>query len=209
VLAELRRLRLKGGPVGRPFEDRPNRFDRERRIEIACRIWDSARDACVSPVARYFAGRGITMPPPPSLRWAPRCRHPSGVFLPAMVAKIANLDGELIGLHRTFLRPDGLGKAEIEPQKAMLGRATGGAVRLSPVPETLLIGEGIESTLAGTVATGLPGWASLCTSGPMSPEPPPRVCSVMLTNRCPGSAPLGPGDYRLPSSSFPGGEVRR
>jgi hypothetical protein len=39
-----------------------------------------------------------------------------------MVAKVVNIDDELIGLHRTFLRPDGSVKADIELQKAMLGR---------------------------------------------------------------------------------------
>jgi hypothetical protein len=83
-------------------------------------------------VVRYLAGRAITVPVPPSLRWEPSCRHPSGIFLPAMVAKVVNIDGELIGLHRTFLRPDGSVKADIELQKAMLGRVAGGAVRLGP-----------------------------------------------------------------------------
>jgi hypothetical protein len=54
-----------------------------------------------------------------------------------MVAKVVNVDGELIGLHRTFLRPDGSVKADIELQKAMLGRVAGGAVRLGPAAERL------------------------------------------------------------------------
>jgi hypothetical protein len=183
IFAELRRLRLidedcRRGPS--VADDHADSRNRQRRIEIARGIWDSARDARGTVVQGYLGTRGITMLPPPSLRWAPRCRHPSGAFLPAMLAKIVNLDGELIGLHRTFLRPDGSGKADIEPQKAMLGRATGGAVRLAPSAETLLIGEGIESALAGMVATGLPGWASLCTSGLMSLKLPLQVCAVII-----------------------------
>jgi hypothetical protein len=39
------------------------------------------------------------------------------------------------------------------------------AIRLGPAAETLLVGEGIETALAGTTVTGLPGWAALSTSG--------------------------------------------
>ena len=46
-----------------------------------------------------------------SLRSAPACRHPSGIELPAMIARVDNIDG-LIGIHRTFLRPDGSRKSQ-------------------------------------------------------------------------------------------------
>ena len=91
---------------------------------------------------RYLANRGITtILMPLSLRSAPACRHPSGIELPAMIARVDNIDGELIGIHRTFLRPDGSGKANIEPQMAMLvGCAAGGAVRLAPAADALMMG---------------------------------------------------------------------
>ena len=54
---------------------------------------------------------------PLSLRSAPACRHPSGIELPAMIARVDNIDGGLIAIPRTFLRPDGSGKANVEPQK--------------------------------------------------------------------------------------------
>jgi hypothetical protein len=64
-----------------------NRRDRERRIEIARRVWNGAKDARGSPVVRYLAGRGITINPPPSLRWAPALRRPDGTQAPAMVGE--------------------------------------------------------------------------------------------------------------------------
>ena len=42
--------------------------DRERRIEIARRIWNAAKDARGTPVERYLRSRGITVPSPLSLR---------------------------------------------------------------------------------------------------------------------------------------------
>jgi hypothetical protein len=86
VLAELRRLGLldhlrnylpgrdRGGDDRRHLRDVDNP-DNARRIARAREIWDPAVPAVSSPVVRYLAGRGITLPPPRSLRWAPCCWH--------------------------------------------------------------------------------------------------------------------------------------
>ena len=129
------------------------------------RIWDAAHDARRSPVAAYLAGRDITILPPPTLRWAPACRHPNGIHLPAMVAKVVNVDGKLIAVHRTFLRPDGSGKANIEPDRAALAPTGGGAVRLAPAAARLTVDEGIETCLSVMQATGETFWAALSTQG--------------------------------------------
>jgi putative DNA primase/helicase len=136
-----------------------------RRIEIARRIWGEAREARGTPVERYLAGRGITLAPSGSLRYASALRHPDGSAGPAMVARIDGPDGAIIGIHRTWLDqgPDGVWRRRLP--KMMLGRAAGGAVRLAPAAETLVIAEGIETTLAIMVATGLPGWAALSAIG--------------------------------------------
>ena len=62
----------------------------------------------------------------------------------------------------------------------MLGRVAGGAVRLAPAAETIVIGEGIETTLAAMQHTGLPGWAALSTSGLMRLVPPAIVGTVII-----------------------------
>jgi len=154
--------------------------DDGRRIAAARRLWEAAQDARSSPVIAYLAGRGLTIDTLPSLRWAPSCPHPSGVRLPAMVARIESIDGELIGIHRTFLRSDGASKADIEPQKAMLGRSAGGAVRLAPAAEMLTVGEGIETCLAAMQATGMPAWAALSTSGLVRLVLPAEVRTVVI-----------------------------
>jgi phage/plasmid primase-like uncharacterized protein len=97
-----------------------------------------------------------------------------------MLARIDDADGMLIGVHRTFLRPDGAGKAAVNPTKAMIGRAAGGAVRLAPAAETLIVGEGIESTFSAMQATGLPGWASLSTAGLTALVLPSVVQTVVI-----------------------------
>jgi putative DNA primase/helicase len=80
-----------------------------------------------------------------------------------MIGRIDNVDGELIGVHRTFL--DGSRKACIDPQKAMLGRAMGGAVRLAAAGPTLAVTEGIETGLAVAQVSGIPTWAALSAGG--------------------------------------------
>ena len=146
IFMALRRLRLIGGEgfSGKsPSDQHPLvRGDRGCPPAVARRIWNAARDARGSPVARYLAARGVAINPPPVLRWEPACRHPSRIYLPAMVAKVVNVDGELIGVHRAFLRADGSGKAHIEPNKAALCPIRGGAVRLASTAERLMVGEG-------------------------------------------------------------------
>lgn len=166
VLAELRRMRLADDRRRGCREPVPTATAVENMgdISAARRIWDAAHDARRSPVERYLACRGITLLPPPSLRWAPLCAHPSGISLPAMVAAIRDIAGSLVGVHRTYLQPDGSGKANAEPAKAMLGNATGCAVRLADASERLLVGAGIETSLSAMQTTGIPAWAALSTS---------------------------------------------
>jgi hypothetical protein len=76
--------------------------------------------------------------------------------------------GSNFAVHRTYLRPDGSGKAGIDPAKAMLGATAGGAVRLAQAQGPLVVAEGIETALS--LASGLlrgPAtvWAALSTSG--------------------------------------------
>jgi putative DNA primase/helicase len=172
ILAELCRRGLLGGTGNRyrtPWATLrpPERDDTARRIAVARRIWDAAHDARRSPVAAYLAGRGITVNTPPSLRWAPALRRRDGTDGPAMIGRIDSIDGELVGIARTWLTRDGAGSWH-RHDRAMLGRAAGGAVRLASAAETLLIGEGIETCLAAMQATAMPAWAALSTSGLIS-----------------------------------------
>jgi hypothetical protein len=64
----------------------------------------------------------------------------------------------------------------------MLGPCRGGAVQLVPgsLGNSLLVGEGIETTLSAMQASGLPGWAALSTSGLRVLDLPPRVRQVIV-----------------------------
>jgi len=169
VLSELRRLGLLDSRADyrAPAVSLSRRNDDASRIASARRIWDAACDADGTPVVRYLAGRGLTIPPPTSLRWASRCPHPSGGRLPAMIGLVEHCDRGIVGIHRTYLRADGAGKTEIEPAKASLGSVGGGAVQLGTprVGEWLAIAEGIETALAVASACSTPAWAALSAGG--------------------------------------------
>ena len=88
--------------------------------------------------------------------------------------------GAPIGIHRTFLRRDGSGKADVDPVKMALGPIAGGAVRLAPTTDRVLIGEGIETALSAMQATGTPAWAALGTAGLRALDLPEHVRRVTV-----------------------------
>jgi putative DNA primase/helicase len=184
VLTMLRRLGLiarRGGdarPVPMPHRGE-DREDAARRINLARRIWGAARDAQGGPVERYLLARGIDIPLPPSLRWAPSLRRPDGTYGPAMVALVEQVNRGFVGVHRTWLARDA---ASIwrRRDRASLGPIGGGAVRLAPAAETLMVGEGIETCLAAMEATAMPAWAALSTAGMVALALLPIVRQVII-----------------------------
>jgi phage/plasmid primase-like uncharacterized protein len=144
----------------------------QRRLERARQIWQGSEPVTGSPAARYLDSRGIGhLAAGEDLRFRADCPHPTGtldrpVWLPALIAAVRDMDGRLVGVHRTFLKRDGFGKAEIEPQKASLGPICGGAVRLAPLGAVfavgeLVIGEGIESSASADLLLRIPAWAAI------------------------------------------------
>jgi putative DNA primase/helicase len=192
VIAELRRMGLLAGHSegARPalIMPRSNDAGAARRTALAQRIWDSAHDARGTPVAQYLAARGITLPVPRVLRYAPSLRRPDGTHAPAVVARVDGLDGELIGVHRTWLDRDGAGMWH-RRDRASLGPIGGGAARLASAAETLMIGEGIETVMAAMTAAALPGWAALSTPGMVALVLPPIVrTAVVVADNDPSGA---------------------
>jgi putative DNA primase/helicase len=116
-------------------------------------LWEGAKPG--HPLLqRYLRARGLSLEPPPTLRV---------VYLkgePAMVARVEG-PGGLLGLHLTFLEPDGRGRKEKRLAKG--SRPKGGAIRLFPLEagRPLALAEGIETALAVREATGWPAWATI------------------------------------------------
>lgn len=175
ILGALRGLGIVSGEGRIPRTDPAElaRYEAEQRREAEKRegqaqaIWAEARPIGSTIAATYLReARGITCILSGSLRFHPSCWHPSAQRLPAMIARV---DGAArFAVHRTYLRPDGSGKAQVEPAKAMLGHTAGGAVRLAVGPDALAVGEGMESAmslLCGPLRGAVTVWAALSASG--------------------------------------------
>jgi hypothetical protein len=142
------------------------------RVAAARRIWQETRRAEGTPVELYLALRGIDLAAleaaygraiPPFLRYHPEatCRRDDGAMHtgPAMVGWLQAADGSFAGIHRTFLAPDGDGKARgIGASKRTLGAVWGSHGALMPAPERrAVVGEGYETTLAVIAALAARG----------------------------------------------------
>jgi hypothetical protein len=111
-------------------------------------------------VETYLRGRGIAgVHHGGSLRFHPRCyyrpdKHLPTETWPAMIACVTDLDGNITGVHRTWLDPDGfdrirLGKAPIDTPRRAMGDLLGNAVRFGTADDDVLVaGEGIETMLS-------------------------------------------------------------
>jgi hypothetical protein len=158
------------------------RADAEKRAIQAKRLWEEAQPITGTIAETYLRRRGINCELPETLRFHPECWHgPTARRLPAMVAAVQGAGSPAV--HRTWLCADGLGKAEIDPPKAMLGAVTGGAVRLADGLGPLVVAEGIETALSlagGLLRTPATVWAALSTSGIRGLHLPPAASRLTI-----------------------------
>jgi phage/plasmid primase-like uncharacterized protein len=130
-------------------------------------LWNEAIPIEGTHAQAYLHHRKIALCAVDALRFHPRLKHtPSGLYVPAMIAKITDADGHFSGIHRTYLDPIKPEKVNVPPAKMMLGKSNHGCVRLSPsYTDTLAVAEGIETALSVMQETNIPTWATLSTSG--------------------------------------------
>jgi DNA primase len=141
--------------------------DRAEKVRQARTLFQSTGPIDGTLAERYLAGRGLSRPAdgwPPSLRFHPSKRHPSGECVPVMVAGASRWPERTVAaVQLTALAGAGV-KAEIEPQRWSRGALSGGAVRLGFWREgvPLAVTEGVEDGLAVRQAVpGLACWAAL------------------------------------------------
>lgn len=137
-------------------------------IEAARRLLAMCQPIGGTLVEAYLRGRGITaLHRCGSLRFHSRCyyrpdEHSPTETWPAMAAAVTDLAGRITGAHRTWLAPDGSGKAPIDIQRKAMGDLLGNAVRFGLPGDVLAAGEGIESVLsAREVMPGMSAAAAL------------------------------------------------
>jgi hypothetical protein len=162
-----------------------DRFSQAAR-DRARQIWRRSCDGQGTMVAQYLQMRGIDprqLPKWPvnirfnsALRYYnPKARGRADLVLtgPAMVAVIADANGQGVGAHCTWLdvtQPKGKARIVYDgvvlESKKVQGTHKGGAIRLFTPDraDTLVMGEGIETTLSALVADAVPNaayWAGV------------------------------------------------
>ena len=128
--------------------------------EAARRLFAMARPIGGTIVETHLRKRAIAaLHETGSLRFHPRCYYrPEGhgptETWPAMIACVTDLGGVQTGAHRTWLLPDGSGKAPVETPRRAMGHLLGHGVRFGVAQDVLAAGEGIETVLSAR--SGLP-----------------------------------------------------
>jgi putative DNA primase/helicase len=114
-----------------------------------------------------------------------------GIY-PAMLAQVTSPTGEIVGLHRIYLTPEGrkavprppvTGEA-LDAKKLLTayeGAMRGASVRLfEPESVALAVTEGIETALAVRLGSGLPCWAAVSAWGLENVAIPENVADVHI-----------------------------
>ncbi|MER8751165.1 toprim domain-containing protein [Mesorhizobium sp. M1050] len=123
--------------------------------DAARRLFAMSQPIAGTLAERYLAGRGILLSAhEPALRFHPGCYYKDLVTgetqtLPALIAAVTSLDGQITGLQRTWLDPSGQGKAQLADPRRSLGDLLGNGIWLghlpgAPVP-VMAAGEGLET----------------------------------------------------------------
>ena len=144
----------------------PVEADAVERKAKARRLWDQTVSGVGTLVESYLRSRAITLPVPPTLRFHGQLRHwRNGGYWPAMVAAITDKDDHFLGVHVTWL--DGRRKAPVDPVKMSLGPINHGSIRLGEPGPAILVGEGIETSMSGTILDRehRPAWSAVSEGG--------------------------------------------
>lgn len=184
--AEIDRRRKRAAEADRKQQEAQERY-RRKAIADARVIWKKARPGHLGVVQAYLDARGIdamlfpAQEIPVALRFIvdhPYVKKIGREYVtahrgPCMIAGILNMAGELTAVHQTWVDinpPHGKAKISHEgeslPAKLVRGSKKSGAIRLH-TPEgadTLVMGEGIETTLTALVADPFPNaayWAGV------------------------------------------------
>lgn len=135
------------------------------KIARARKLWGKAEPISGTPAAAYLRARSVRID-----RWPSALRYlPAATSLddrrqrPALMAAIRNKAGDLQGVHVTLLSPRGSGKAHVRTPRRVIGKLSGGAVRLTDdgISGALIVAEGLETAMSASDALGFPAWAAL------------------------------------------------
>ena len=178
--------RLAGSGIVRPGPPMP-RPDRRLRVETAARLWSEVHPLTTSdPAASYLRRRAVRAggaardlgfhPAAPTSVYRPGRR-----MRPALIARVCAPDGALSAVEITYLDPNGHQTAGLAVPRKTIGLVPpGAAIRLSPIADEMLVGEGVMTTLSAIDRFGLPGWALMSANNLAIWTPPSGVRRVLI-----------------------------
>jgi hypothetical protein len=141
-----------------------------RQQEKAAWLWQQRRPIANTIAEKYLReARGYTGSLPKTLGFLParkRDQHPAMIAAFNVVDEpepsVIDEPPSVTSVHLTLLKPHGIGKADVTPNKRIIGRPLHRPIVIAP-PNDLLglaITEGIEDALSAYAATGLGAWAA-------------------------------------------------
>lgn len=155
----------------------------ESRVTRARRLWQQAIPISGTRAEIYLRARRIQQDVWPSaFRYSPDATSiDDRRRWPALIAAIADPQGALQGVQVTLLSPCGMRKAETLTPRRIIGRFSGGAVRLfdGAIPSALIIAEGLETALSASDALAVPAWSAL-TAGNLARFTPPDELTHLI-----------------------------
>lgn len=161
--------------------------DRLVRLRTAGRLWGGAVVIGTTNAAgRYLRGRSVRCEPPiPNLRHHPNAPlsvyRPDGSRRPALIARVSDAADRLTAVELTYLDHWGRPAQGLRlPRKTVGLVPPGAAVRLAPVFDEMLVGEGVVTTLSAMDRFGLPGWALMAAHNLAAWSAPRHVRRVLI-----------------------------
>ena len=172
-------------PAQAPPRRRPGAHGRS---EAPRRLWAMCRPVDGTAAEAYLRARGIRACRYPALGFHPslyyRDAEDGNRFrrLPALVARVTRPGGAFVGVQRIYLDPARPAKAPVPQPKKCMGRVHGAAVLLGAADATtLVVAEGIETTLAVlTARPALRAAAALSAGGLAVLDPPEGTGRVLI-----------------------------
>lgn len=153
----------------------------ERDLHFVNQLYAKCRPIRGSVADKYLIGRGLDVSNVDDLFFHPQLPHwQLKTNMPAMLGIVKNLYGDVIGIHRTYLDGATQKKADIKPNKMMLGNIVGGCVKLYKAHQKVGIAEGIESAIAAHKLFRIPVWAALSTAGMVNIQFPGHIKEVVI-----------------------------
>jgi DNA primase len=172
-----------GSPHTRVLPSKPSKAgDGRKKAE---QIWSNATSLVGTIGEQYLCSRGISrdcIASQTELRFGTAWNVETCDCRPALIARVTGLDGNLLGIQRTFLSAKGR-KLDVKSPKRSLGSVKGGAVKLGASRTHIIVCEGVEDGLSLLLADPTCAVWAVVGAGMMPAVELPQACRCVTIAR--------------------------